>query len=64
VSEQRLRLHVAAGLGAQETAQALVDAALAAGGRDNVTAVVVDVLAVEGAQEEDPLEVEDTAPAP
>jgi protein phosphatase len=64
VSELRLRLHLAAGLGAQETAQALVDAALAAGGRDNVTAVVVDVLAVEGAQEEDPLEVEDTAPAP
>jgi protein phosphatase len=35
---------MAAGLSASETASALVDAALAAGGRDNVTTIVVDVL--------------------
>jgi protein phosphatase len=44
VNDERLRLHLAAGLSARETAHALVDAALAAGGRDNVTIVVVDVL--------------------
>jgi protein phosphatase len=44
VGDERLRLHLAAGLGAGETARALIDAALAAGGRDNVTAVVVDVM--------------------
>lgn len=44
VGDDRLRLHLAAGLTAGETAQALVDAALAAGGRDNVTVVVVDVV--------------------
>jgi len=40
----RLRLHLAARLSAAETASALVDAALAAGGRDNVTVIVVDVI--------------------
>lgn len=40
----RLRLHLAARLSAAETASALVDAALAEGGRDNVTVVVIDVL--------------------
>lgn len=45
VAHERLRLHLAAGLGAGETARALIDAALAAGGRDNVTAVVIDVVA-------------------
>jgi len=44
VSRERIRLHLAAGLSAKETALALVDAALAAGGRDNVTVVVVDVV--------------------
>ena len=44
VDSERIRLHLAAGLNAGETAQALVDAALAAGGRDNVTVVVVDVM--------------------
>lgn len=34
--------------GAQETADDLVDAALQAGGRDNVTVLVVDVLSVDG----------------
>jgi serine/threonine protein phosphatase PrpC len=44
VGRERLRLHMAAGLSASETALALVDAALAAGGRDNVTVIVVDVV--------------------
>jgi serine/threonine protein phosphatase PrpC len=44
VSDERIRLHLAAGLSAEETAGALVDAALAAGGRDNVTTIVIDVL--------------------
>jgi protein phosphatase len=43
VSEPRLRLHLAAGLRPVDTAGALIDAALAAGGRDNITAIVVDV---------------------
>ncbi|GAA3747593.1 protein phosphatase 2C domain-containing protein [Leifsonia bigeumensis] len=61
VSELRLRLHLAAGLNPRETALALVDAALAAGGRDNVTAIVIDVLEVSGAGGEE-IDVEDTAP--
>jgi len=44
VGDDRIRLHLAAGMPPDETAAALVDAALAAGGRDNVTVVVVDVL--------------------
>ncbi|QEO10355.1 PP2C family protein-serine/threonine phosphatase [Protaetiibacter larvae] len=44
----RIRLHLAARLTAAETAGALVDAALAAGGRDNITVVVVDVLDAPG----------------
>jgi len=44
LSSERIRLHLAARLSAAETAGALVDAALAAGGRDNVTVVVVDVI--------------------
>jgi protein phosphatase len=44
LSAERIRLHLAARLSAAETAGALVDAALAAGGRDNVTVVVVDVI--------------------
>lgn len=43
--DERIRLHLAAGMPASETATALVDAALAAGGRDNVTVAVVDVIA-------------------
>jgi PPM family protein phosphatase len=59
VGDDRLRMHLAAGMSSSETAAALVDAALAAGGRDNVTAVVVDVL-------EAPIVVDigDTAPRP
>jgi PPM family protein phosphatase len=45
----RIRLHLAAGLSSEHTAGALVDAALAAGGRDNVTVVIIDVTAVEDA---------------
>lgn len=61
VSELRLRLHLAAGLEPRETALALVDAALAAGGRDNITAIVIDVLDLEG-PEGDEIDLEDTAP--
>jgi PPM family protein phosphatase len=46
LADDRIRLHLAAGLSAEETAGALVDAALAAGGRDNVTVAVVDVVSV------------------
>jgi len=44
VDHEHIRLHLAAGLTPIESAQALVDAALAAGGRDNVTTIVVDVV--------------------
>jgi protein phosphatase len=44
LGDDRLRLHLASGMPAAETASALVDAALAAGGRDNVTVIVVDVV--------------------
>jgi serine/threonine protein phosphatase PrpC len=44
VADDRIRLHLAAGLSPEETAGSLLDAALAAGGRDNVTAIVIDVL--------------------
>lgn len=44
LGDDRIRLHLAAGMQADETAGALIDAALAAGGRDNVTVAVVDVL--------------------
>ena len=48
LQDDRLRLHFSAGLSPEATAGALVDAALAAGGRDNVTVIVLDVLAVDG----------------
>lgn len=55
LGDGRLRLHMAAGMSAAETASALVDAALANGGRDNVTVVIVDVLdAPESASESGP----------
>lgn len=57
VSDDSIRMHLAAGLTAAETASALIDAALASGGRDNVTTIVVDVL-----EAPEPLDVEDTAP--
>jgi PPM family protein phosphatase len=57
VNDERLRLHLAAGLTTVETAAALVDAALAAGGRDNVTAIVVDIV-----DAPEPLALEPTSP--
>ena len=57
IEDDRIRLHLAAGLSANETASALVDAALAEGGRDNVTVLVVDVIAAPG-----PAELGITAP--
>jgi serine/threonine protein phosphatase PrpC len=51
IEDDRIRLHLAAGLSANETASALVDAALAEGGRDNVTVIVVDVIAAPGPSE-------------
>ena len=47
VDDKRIRLNLAAGLSPTETAGALVDAALASGGRDNITVIVIEVLAVE-----------------
>jgi len=43
VGDDQLRAVLGAGLSARDTAHALVDAALAAGGRDNVTTIVLDV---------------------
>jgi len=57
VGDERIRLHLAAGLTPTETAAALIDAALAAGGRDNITTLVVDVL-----EAPEPADIEDTAP--
>lgn len=57
VDDSRLLGQLSAGLGAQETADALVAAALSGGGRDNITTVVVDVV---GAPE--PRELENTIP--
>jgi serine/threonine protein phosphatase PrpC len=48
IGDDRLRLHLAAGLSARDTAHALVDAALAAGGRDNITCIVLDVIDAPG----------------
>lgn len=45
VGDREIRRHLTAGGTAAETADELMDAALAAGGRDNVTVVVVDVAA-------------------
>jgi len=47
LDDKRIRLNLAAGLSPTETAGALVDAALASGGRDNVTVIVVEVLSVD-----------------
>lgn len=49
VDEQRIAELAGAGQSARQTAVSLVEAALEAGGRDNVTVLVVDVLAVEPA---------------
>ncbi len=57
VSDEKIRMHFAASLSPAETAGALIDAALAAGGRDNVSAIVIDVL-----EAPDSLETDDTEP--
>jgi len=57
LDDEHLRQHLAAGRAADETATALVDAALAEGGRDNVTVLVVDVVAAPS-----PSDIEITAP--
>ncbi|MGV8884100.1 MAG: PP2C family protein-serine/threonine phosphatase [Microbacteriaceae bacterium] len=44
VIDERIRLHFAAGLSVSETAGALVDAALASGGKDNITVIVIEVV--------------------
>lgn len=44
VSDPQLRAALAAGTGPQETAATLIEAALASGGRDNITIVIVDVV--------------------
>lgn len=66
LGDERIRLHLAAGMSAAETAGALIDAALAAGGRDNVTVVVLDVLAGPDHRidPENTLELHLTAPDP
>ena len=45
VSDTHIKGHLSTGSSAAETADELMDAALAAGGRDNVTVVVIDVAA-------------------
>ncbi|HWM34508.1 MAG TPA: protein phosphatase 2C domain-containing protein [Pseudolysinimonas sp.] len=55
LGDDRIRMLMAAGLVPAETAGALVDAALAAGGRDNVTVAVVDVLESPSADAPDPV---------
>ena len=47
LDEERIQALVSAGSPPDATAQALVQEALAAGGRDNVTVVIVDVVGVE-----------------
>lgn len=48
LKETEIRRHLAARHDAEQTARALVSAALEAGGRDNVTVIVVDVKSVTG----------------
>ncbi len=59
IDDEHIRLHLAAGLTPLETARSLIDAALASGGRDNVTTIVVDVVESSGFAE-----LDDTAPRP
>lgn len=53
VDHGRIRSHLADGRSAEDTARSLVDAALDAGGRDNITTVVIDVLESTGLGEPD-----------
>lgn len=61
VPEAGIRMCLAARLSPAETAAALIDAALAGGGRDNITAIVLDVLEVVAGTPLEPLD-ETTAP--
>lgn len=61
VAEAGIRMCLAARLSPAETASALIDAALAAGGRDNVTVLVVDLLEVAAGSAPEPVD-ESTAP--
>ncbi len=45
LDDERIRMNLAAGMSTVETVGALIDATLASGARDNVTVVIVDVLA-------------------
>lgn len=54
VDDRGIRRHLADGGTAAETADGLMDAALAAGGRDNVTVVVIDVAAPAQQPQKDP----------
>jgi PPM family protein phosphatase len=62
VGDERIRLHLAAGLTPLATADALVDAALAAGGRDNVTTVVIDVIDAPSFTQNETADLDDTEP--
>lgn len=62
VSDEILDWHLAAGLGAADTAHALIDSAIKEGGRDNVTAIVIDVLPAGNEQSLDLLNLELTNP--
>lgn len=53
LNDERIRIQLAAGESANETAHALMAAALDAGGRDNVTVIVVDVIESTGRFEQD-----------
>jgi protein phosphatase len=58
VDDEHIRWHLAAALPPLATAEALVNAALESGGRDNVTTIVVDVVETAGV-----LDLDDTAPS-
>lgn len=73
VDDERLRKHLAAGLGPEDTVATLIQAALAGGGRDNITLVLVDVVgggneadagseAISGAATEVDIELDTTIP--
>lgn len=61
VTDQLISAILASSSTAREAAHALLDAALAAGGRDNVTVIVIDALAVTGAEDALPRD-DDTRP--
>lgn len=57
IDDESLRVHLEGSASAAEASDALIDAALAAGGRDNITVIVIDVLDAPA-----PVIDEDTAP--